>query len=71
MKVYALVDDYGDGTAGVKIYDGRGFSDGDIEELIENSPDYLWANSDGYTTWTLPDDFDFAAAGMKLITRGP
>lgn len=68
MKVYVLVADYGDGTAGVKLYDGRVYNDAQITELIDNSPDYLGSN-EGYKTWEFADNFDFEAAGMSLITR--
>jgi hypothetical protein len=68
MRVFVLVADHGDGTAGVKLYDGRVYTDAQITELIDNSPDYLGSN-EGYAVWTFPDDFDFEAHGMRLITR--
>lgn len=44
MRVFVLVADHGDGTAGVKLYDGRVYTDEQITELIDNSPDYLGSN---------------------------
>lgn len=68
MKIYVLVADYGDGSVGVKLYDGRSYNDATIMELIDNSPDYFGWN-EGYAVWEFPDDFNFEAAGMRLITK--
>ena len=62
MKVYVMAKDYGDGSAGVVFFKSKpneeDLSGYEFEALISNLEDGTWL--------TFPDNFDLAAAGIKV-----
>ena len=62
MKIYAMSYDYGDGSAGVVFYKNKP----EEEDLSEHEFESLIASLHDGTWLTFPDDFDFAAAGIRL-----
>ena len=63
-KIYGLIQDCGDGSAGILWFENR--------ELADKLKDNLWADRWGLNggslaeVLTFPDDFDLAACGIEV-----
>ena len=65
-KIYGLIQDCGDGSAGILWFENR-----ELADKLSNKCNERWGLNEGSLAevLTFPDDFDLAACGIEVSDR--